>query len=398
MSSLKQRFRIGSCVAALVIGASIPGGGGCAKKKKAPAPSVVAVKKGNLRAAVTATGLVEPEYVVAIKSQASGEVEEVFVQEGDLVAKGKPLVKINPIVETRRVNQAQSEVRMAKARASSAWLKYKWLKDQIKVQQDLLKKGLVPGSTLAELQKDLGMQSGEAVLANAQLAKAEEALKEAKDRLSETNIVAPITGTVIDREVQPGQVVSSGTSSVSGGTTLLQIANLTKLYITVKVDEADVTKLRKDQAAIITADALPGKRFKGQVLRIAPKGTVESNITVFEVVVAAGEEGSKALRPQMSANVEVVVVERRGVLLVPQRALELVGRDANRRPEYVVRLADGTKRPVKVGLVEAGQAEILSGLEASESVQVPTVAKKPSGGRRPGGAMGGVPGAGGGRR
>lgn len=394
MTDHKQRVLFTCCLAALG-GAVLVLGGGCKKAEKKAGPTVVEVKRGNLRVAVSATGVVEPEYIVVIKSQASGEVEEVFVQEGDQVVKGAPLVKINPIVETRRVNQANSEVRMAKARSSSAWLKYKYIKNQITLQKELLKKGLVPGSTMADLEKDLGMQSAEGILADAQIAKAEEALKEAKDRLAETNIVAPISGTVIDREVQPGQVVTSGTNSVSGGNALLQIANLSKLFVTVKVDEADVAKLKRDQEAIITADGLPGKRFKGKILRISPKGTIESNVTVFEVVVAADEKGSQALRPQMSANVEVIVVEKRDVLIVPQRALERVGRDAQRNPQYIVRTADGKKQPVKVGLLEAGQAEILSGLSEKDKVQVPTVAaKKPSGGQRPGGRTSAVPGAG----
>jgi len=394
MTSQKQRVIIGCCVAAFVSGAGLGVLEGCKSAPKAAAPTIVGVKRGDLRVVVTATGLVEPEYIVAIKGQASGEVEEVYVQEGDLVVKGQKLIKINPIVETRKVNQAQSEVRMAKARSSSAWLKYKFLKNQIESQRALLQKGLIPSSALAELEKDIGMQSAEGILADA---KAEEALKEAKDRLAETNIMAPSAGTVIDREVQPGQVVSSGSSSVSGGATLLQIANLTKLYVTVKVDEADVAKLQRDQEAVITADALPGKKFKGKILRIAPKGTVESNVTLFEVVVAADAEGSKALRPQMSSNVEIVVNEKRGVLLVPKRALERVGKKGT-DAEYIVRLADGKQTPVKVGLIEAGQAEILSGLSASDKVQVPQPVKKKAAAQRPpgggGGGGGGMPGGG----
>lgn len=398
MTDHRQRVILGCCLAAL-IGAGLCLLDGCKKAKKTAAPTVVDVKRGNMRVAVSATGVVEPEYVVVIKSQASGEVEEVFVQEGDHVTKGAPLVKINPIVETRRVNQANAEVRMARARSSSAWMKYKYLKNQLGIQKDLLKKGLVPGSTIAELENSLGMQSAEGILADAQVSKAQEGLKEARDRLAETNIVAPTAGTIIDREVQPGQVVTSGTSSVSGGNSLLQIANLSKLFVMVKVDEADVAKLQREQVAIITADGLPGRRFKGKVLRIAPKGTVESNITVFEVVVEAGEEGSKKLRPQMSANVEVVITQKRGVLQVPQRALERVGKDAKGDPEFMVRLADGKKRPVKVGLFEAGQVEIIEGLTETDKVQVPALAARSrTGGQRPGGRTGGVPGAGRGGR
>lgn len=385
MTDKNKRTLIGVGVGVLVIGGLVYfWKRGAAPKQKDP-PRIVDVKRGDLRVEVSATGVVEPEYVVEIKSKASGEVEAVYVQEGELVEKGKKLVKINPILEKRRVNQALSEVRMAQARTASAWSKRKYAAAQLKRDKKLLKKGLVSGDAVATLAKEVAVYSGDAGVANAQLSKAREALKEAKDRLSETQILAPVAGTVLDREVQPGQMVASGTNSVSGGTTLLRLANLSQLFVRVKVDEADVAKLRRNQVAKITADALPGKVFKGSVLRIAPRGTVESNVTVFEVVVAVDGTGSKLLKPQMSANVEVVIEERKNVLLVPQRALQRAGgKGKGGRRQYVVRLSDGKQRSVRVGRIVGGQAEILSGLTEKDRVQVPGRKARASRGRRSG--------------
>lgn len=359
---------------------------GRSKGKKTAPPQLVAVKRGDLRVQVSATGVVEPEYIVEIKSKASGEVESVFVQEGELVAKGKLLVKIDPIVEKRRVNQAESEVRMCRARSAAAWSKRKYAAEQLKRDKALLKKGLVSGETVATLAKEEAVQRSEGLVADAQLAKAKEALKEAKDRLSETEIKSPVDGTILDREVQPGQMVASGTNSVSGGTTLLRIANLKQLYIRVKVDEADVAKLRRAQRAKITADALPDQAFEGNVLRIAPRGTVESNVTVFEVVIAVEGKGNELLKPQMSSNVDILIEERKNVLLVPQRALQRVsvkGVKGKRRKGYVVQLSNGKKQPVRVGRIVDGQAEIVEGLSESDTVQLPARRAKGKG-QRPG--------------
>jgi len=337
-----------------------------AKGQDQPKPKLVEARRGALRVVVSATGTVEPEYVVEIKSRASGTVQKVTVQEGDRVSAGRLLVKLDPIVEQRRVNQAKAELRMAQARSQSAYHKVRFARSQLSRDRALLKKGLVSKDAVDTRAKEANVLAGDSSVAWSQIAKAKETLKEAQDRLAETEIKAPVVGTVLERLVQPGQMVASGTNSVSGGTALLKIADLSKLYVRVKVDEADVAKLRVGQQVNITADALQRKSFVGKVHRIAPQGTIENNVTVFGVLVAVGERGSRALRPQMSANVEVVVTERSEAVLVPVRA---IGRQGRRRGS--VTLANGTVKQVKLGLTVDGQTEILSGLKGGERVQLP---------------------------
>jgi HlyD family secretion protein len=325
----------------------------------------VTPKQDVLRVTVSATGTIEPEYTVEIKSKASGEVQAVNVQEGERVKAGAVLVKLDPIVERRRVSQAQAELRMAIAHAAAARQKTTHAKSQLKRDQELMARGLVSRDAVDNLRKEVGVLTADAMVSAAQIAKARESLQEAKDRFIETEIKSPISGTVLQRLVQPGQIVASGTNTVGGGTALLKVADLSQLFVRVKIDEAEVAKIRPGQPVRITADALSNQSFAAKVVRVAAQGTVESNVTVFEVLVAIDKDGSGSLRPMMSANVEVLVAERADAVLLPQAAVQ-----RDRDGAFVV-LEGGKKQRVKVGATVKGMTEIQQGLAARTRVQLP---------------------------
>jgi len=190
-------------------------------------------------------------------------------------------------------------------------------------------------------------------------------------------------------------VITAGTAQ--GGQTLLTLADLSRLFIRVKVDEADVAKLRPGQSVAITADALLGQKFTGKVLRVAPQGKVESNVTVFEVVVEVGKEGLGHLRPMLTANVVIHVDDVKDALLLPRRAIQ------QRGAKYVVTVEGKGEQPVEVGLADDRQVQIKSGIEAGARVVVPaaTRTKSPQGQKAggaggPPGGLGGMGGMGGG--
>lgn len=337
-----------------------------ARAEEKPKVEKVPVQRGDLVLKVSGTGVVEPEYVVEIKPKASGEVEEVKVQAGDHVKKGQLLVTIDPIVETRRVSQAKAELRMVQASYSSIRHKINYTSTKLKREKALLKKGLVARESVDSLKKEYAVLRAEASLAGAKIQKAKEELSEAKDRLSETEIKAPVRGTVLERLVQPGQIVASGTNSVSGGTALLRVADLQRLFIRVQVDEVDVSKVKVGMKTAVTADAHQGKRFGGRVLRVAPQGKEENNVTVFEVLVEVDKAGSEALRPRMTADVEILVAERREALLLPKR---VVRRRAG--SEWgMVRTPGGGKKRIRLGLDDGVNVEVLSGLNQGDEVAI----------------------------
>jgi RND family efflux transporter MFP subunit len=188
----------------------------------------------------------------------------------------------------------------------------------------------------------------------------------AQQRVKDTVVVAPMDGVVSARNVQIGQIISSGISNVGGGTTVLVLSDLSRLYVLASVDESDIGKVEKGQRARITADAFPGTEFRGEVVRIATRGVNTSNVVTFEVKIEVLGPNKGLLRPEMTANVEIVAAEQPEALLVPAEALT---RREGRRLAQVVR-ADGTleERAVETGLGDGTQVEILSGLSEGETV------------------------------
>jgi HlyD family secretion protein len=332
----------------------------------------VTARKGDLLLKVTAIGTVEPEYVVEIKSKASGVIKEVPVQEGDQVQKKTLLLRIDPVDETRHVTQAEADLRIAESTRASAQSKATFGEQQLRKTEQLLAKGLASSDEVETQRKELSVMRADAQSASAQVLRAREALSEAKDRLADTEIRSPIVGTVLARLVNPGMVVASGTTTVNGGTTLLQLADLSRLFVRVKVDEADVGRVAVGQPVTITADALPGKKLGGTVLRVSPQGKVDSNVTIFEVIVEVDQDARKVLRPMMTANVEITAQKREGVVLVPARALRTAKAGKAGADRFVI--VDGQRRTVTTGETDGRDIEITSGLAAGERITLPETA------------------------
>ena len=130
-------------------------------------------------------------------------------------------------------------------------------------------------------------------------------LDEVKERLEETEIIAPLSGTIIEKLVEEGQIIASGKSNVNGGTALANIADMSRLFIIADIDETDIGSVKVGHPVTITADAFSDKVFDGRVRRIAPQGLVENSITIFKVKIEVLGKGKKKLKPVMSANIEI---------------------------------------------------------------------------------------------
>jgi len=143
------------------------------------------------------------------------------------------------------------------------------------------------------------MKEHEVELAAAEVIRRQIALDESKERLEETDIYAPISGVIIQKLVEEGQIISSGVSNVSGGTALAEIADMSRIFIIADVDETDIGDIREGQKVDVTADAFYGKIFKGKVLSIGPKGVVENSITIFKVKIEIKGQGKNILKPMI---------------------------------------------------------------------------------------------------
>ncbi|MXY30978.1 MAG: efflux RND transporter periplasmic adaptor subunit [Gammaproteobacteria bacterium] len=274
--------------------------------EEAPGLTTMPALRDDLRLVAEATGLMEPVRTVEVKSKASGEILRLHVDTGDELEPGALLAEIDPRDVRNDFNQTEADLNVARARVEISTA-------QLERSRLLLEAGVI---TEAE------HESANLDFANAQanLVKATTSMELAELRLSDVTIRAPMAGTIIQKNVEEGQVIQSASQNVSGGTTLFMMANLAEMQVRTLVDETDVGQISADLTATVTVEAFPGRTFAGIVDKIEPQAEVQQNVTMFAVIVMIDNRGG-LLKPGMNAEVEILVAERPNALLIPNNAL-----------------------------------------------------------------------------
>ena len=278
----------------------------CAREASPPAFQTTTVARRDILVAVEASGMVEPLLTVELKSKASGEILEVHGETGDVVPAGTLLVRIDKRTPRNLLSQVESELEAARARRSIA-----------EAQSNRARKLLAD-----KLINDVDYDKTVLDFANAKadVVRAQVAVENARISLDDTDLRAPITGTIIERLVSPGQVISSPMKDFGGGTPLLKMADLSSVQIRTQVDETDIGNIAPGQRTIVRVTAYPNQPFEGEVLKIEPQALEEENVTTFAVLIRLDNRNG-LLRPGMNADVEIRVAERPNVLAVPTNAL-----------------------------------------------------------------------------
>jgi len=280
--------------------------GACKKEVPLPLYEKVAVTTRDITVSAEAAGSIEPILVVDVKSRASGTILNMRAETGDVVHLGDTLVLVDRRDPTNTLNQAQADLEVARAQLANAESQKRRM-DQMFTQQ------------LASEQEHEAANLSYAN-ARAQLVRAETQVQTARDALDDTNVRAPITGVIIAKNVEVGNVIASATRDVSGGVVLLKMADLNEVQVRTLVDETDIGKIQPGVTARITVDAYPNRPFTGTVLKIEPQSTTNQNVTMFPVLIRiANQQG--LLRPGMNAEVEIQVAAKASVLAIPNAAL-----------------------------------------------------------------------------
>jgi HlyD family secretion protein len=255
---------------------------------------------------VAATGIIQPEAVVQVKSKASGQIVKMPVQMGTQVKPGDLIAQIDPRDPQSRYDQAVAALNAAKANLDITRAQ-KDRADQLFAQRALT----APEHETAVL-----------AYANAQsqLATAQTNLEVAQIQLADVTIRAPEAGTIIDKEVSEGQVIASATNNVSGGTTLVTIANLEHIVDSALVTESDIGRVHVGEAASITVDAYPNREFHGVVQNVSPQAVTVQSVTMFPVIIRL-DNSSGLLKPGMNSDVTVMVENRANSLVIPNDAI-----------------------------------------------------------------------------
>lgn len=363
-----------------------------------PAYPVVQVERRDIEVVAEAAGLVEPVRVVEVKSNASGEVLAVSAETGDRVERGALLAEIDPRDVQSSLDQAEADLESARVRLRTA--------EAERARAERLRQDGVLSEQEVEVAEDA------AASARAALVRAETSVRLAREKRNDVTIRAPIAGTVLERGAEPGQIIASATTNVSGGTTLFRMADLSEIQVRTKVDEVDIGSIRQGQEAVVTVEAYPGRTFVGEVAKIEPQAVVEQNVTLFPVLVRL-DNSEGLLRPGMNAEVTLEVASRPGAVAVPNAAVvspqdapALAGflgaessgaRSPGDRPARAAAggrrggasAAPGARRPgvvfvqgpegveartVTLGLSDWEYTEVVEGVEPGEAVVVASVA------------------------
>lgn len=317
------------------------------------------VKRTDLEVVVLETGRIDPRLQTQVKSKVGGQVVEVTVQEGQKVKRGQALLRIDPTDYRRDVARMDAETAEQHEMLVFARL-------QLDRAERARAASVVP---MAELDQ----ARHEAALGEARLRASQVALDTAKDRLRYTQIDAPFDGTIIQRNIQPGEVVVPGMTATVEGKPLLVLADLSVLVVKTDLNQIDVARVRNGQRAEVTLDSLPGKKFTATVTRVAAAATTVNTRDVFTVESSLdNSQDLTEIKPGMTADIRILIEVRPKVLVLP---IEAVTHDKGSNFVQVSEQgADGKShhqsREVKLGARNDREVEITSGLSEGTVVNV----------------------------
>jgi HlyD family secretion protein len=337
------------------------------KKDEAKTTNPLRVKRGSITDKVLAVGAIEPEKEIQVKSQVPGVVAKIFHDEGDFVRKGDPLIEVKPAPTPRELADALQEVETAKNDVDILG------KDKVRLE-GLKTKGMV---SVQEYERAL--QAANAAELRLKTAQARvELLKSGRVNINNTKyesiIRAEADGYVLQKMVNVGDPVVAQ-SSFQAGVALMTIADMKKLIFKGTVDEINVGRVKVGLPVVLKIGALPNIEVRATVSEIGLKAVKKDNTTTFDIKATIAPEFMAQLRAGYSANADIVVQKKDGILIIPERALVMRGDSTfalipAKNPEQ-----KPSEKLVKTGLSDAISIEILSGLAENMEIAEPPVKK-----------------------
>lgn len=340
----------------------------------------IRVERGTLVERAAASGTIAPDRQVEIRSRTSGEVLEVLVEEGDVVEEGALLVRLDTTDAARSLRDAEATVRRLRAEVNASRASLAIAEgdaESARVARSISERGASMGLVSGEADRDsaraAASAAGSVTLESARLASARASLETAmiaaevaEETLGRAEIRAPFAGTVLSVEVERGTIVASALNSVSGGTALLTLADLTDLRIIGQLDESQIASVAVDQEVSIRVDAYPTREFAGRVERVSPLAYEVNSVIVFDVEIVVTDEDRALLRSGMSADVQIVTQRHEDALLVPLASLRSTG------PTRAVFSPDGSRHEITTGPTDGNMIVVLDGVsEGDEILEAP---------------------------
>lgn len=332
------------------------------------------VTRGSIVKSIITTGTVNPVVTVQVGTYVSGVIRELHCDYNTVVHAGQVCAKIDPrpyqlIVDQNTANLASARAQLQKDRARLAYTKTNYERDL-----SLLKEGVVSQDTVDTDKSDYEQAKAQVALDRAAIKQHQAALNAARVNLGYTDIVSPVDGVVVSRNIDVGQTVAA---SFQTPTLFLIAKDLTKMQVDTNVSESDVGAAKVGQKASFSVEAYPNKAFWGKVTQIRQAPITVQSVVTYDVVVSV-DNPKLELLPGMTANTRIIAAERKDVLRVPIQAIrfnpagalhkgkesdaDTAGKVTHQARVWVLRNGQPHPVPVSTGLRDTANVEITSGV------------------------------------
>ena len=319
------------------------------------------IENGDIMESITASGTINPLSTVSVGSQASGRIAEIYVDYNSVVKKGQLLALIDQENAKATVQQREAALEIAKAQVAVEENNIKYYKKALNRISKLNASKYSTEKDLEAAERDYDNSVAQLALEQAQVKQAQASLNSAQTELSYTEIKAPVDGIVISKAVEVGQTVAASFETPE----LFSVAeDLTKMQIEASVVEADIAKVKEGQTVRFTVDSYSDDYFYGTVTQVRNEATTTSNVVTYTVVIGIDNTNMK-LKPGMTANVEIITAEEKGVMLVPNQALRFYIDDSDTAKRYkdrgvwIIKNGHPERVTVKIGVSDDDNTQIL---------------------------------------
>ncbi|MDE2199550.1 MAG: efflux RND transporter periplasmic adaptor subunit [Rhodospirillales bacterium] len=320
------------------------------------------VGRGDVTRAVTATGTANPVLTIIVGTYVSGVIQQISCDYNTTVSKGQVCAKIDPRPYQAVVDQDQANLDVARAQLGKdqAALAYAEVNDRR--NQQLAQRNYVSQDTADSARSALKQAGAQVALDQATIEQRQAQLAAAQVNLNYTDIVSPVDGTVVSRNVTIGQTVAA---TFQTPTLFLIATDLTKMQVDTNVSESDIGAIKSGQPASFTVDAYPRRVFHGSVVQVRQSPQTVQNVVTYDVVVGF-DNADLALRPGMTAATDIITAQRTAVLRVPDQALRFSppgapAAAAGTSRVWVLRAGKPVAVAVTTGLDDDTNTEILQG-------------------------------------
>ena len=334
------------------------------KSDKAPQYITQTAERGDIRATVSATGTVNAVTTVLVGTQVSGTIKQLYVDYNSTVKKGQLLAQIDPASFEAQVAQASANLLLARANLEKSRVALRDTLTTFERNKILYGKNFISKSDLDTSETIYLSALAQIKASEAQVEQTRAALSLSQTNLRYTQIVSPVNGTVISRSIDVGQTVAASFQTP----TLFTIAqDLTKMQIDASIDEADIGRIKTNQPVTFTVDAYPDQTFKGNVSEIRNAPTTVQNVVTYAVIVKVDNPELK-LKPGMTANVSIIIDDKKGILRIPNAALrvkiqdkEITAATPKGTGVWILEDKKPTRVPLTIGISDNRFTEVLSG-------------------------------------